>query len=96
MFNFLTGPDASEWTYGSQVAFAGIYRVDRLADTQAPHIFTDIIVFVCLVVFILKLKVDQGQSRTTRPMRSILKDGIPHRDAVFHHRWKGDSVSSTR
>ena len=69
---------------------------DCLADTQAPHIFTYVITFVCLVVFILKLKADQGQSRTTRLMRSILQDGIPHRDAVFHHRRQGDSISSTR
>ena len=50
--------------------------VDRLADIQKPDIVTDIIAFVCLVVFIFKLKADQGQSRMTRLMRTLLQNGI--------------------
>ena len=50
--------------------------VDYLADIQKPYIHTDVITFVCLVVFIFKLKADRGQSRMTRLMRSLLQDGI--------------------
>ena len=48
---------------------------DHLADTRTPHTLTDVIAFVSLVVFILKLNADQGQSRMTRLMRSTLQDG---------------------
>ena len=37
---------------------------------------TDFVAFVCLVVFIFKLKADQGQSRMTRLMRTLLQNGI--------------------
>ena len=51
--------------------------VDYLADIQKPYIHTDVIAFVCLVVFIFKLKADLGgQSRMTWLMRSLLQDGI--------------------
>ena len=50
--------------------------IDHLADKQKPYVLTDVIAFVCLVVFIFKLKAEQGQSRMTRVMRSILQDGI--------------------
>ena len=32
--------------------------------------------FVCLVVFILRLKADHGQSRMSQLMRTMLQDGI--------------------
>ena len=47
-----------------------------VTDIRKPHVLTDIIAFVCLIVFILKLKDDQGQSRMTRLMRLILQDGV--------------------
>ena len=50
--------------------------IDHLTGEQKPYVLTDIIAFVCLVVFIFKLKAEQGQSRMTRVMRSILQDGI--------------------
>ena len=37
--------------------------------------FTDVIAFVSLVVLILKLNADQGQSRMIQLMRSVLQDG---------------------
>ena len=50
--------------------------IDHLTGEHKPYVLTDIIAFVCLVVFIFKLKAEQGQSRMTRVMRSILQDGI--------------------
>jgi len=37
---------------------------------------TDLITFICIVVFILKLKAGYGQSRMNRLMRTILQDGV--------------------
>lgn len=48
----------------------------HLPDIQNPHILTDLVAFVCIVVFVLKLKADNGQSRMTRLMRTILQDGV--------------------
>ena len=55
----------------SQVFIAG-----RPVDIRKPHLPTDLVTFVCIVVFVFKLKADHGQSRMTRLMRTILQDGI--------------------
>ena len=50
---------------------------DRIADIRKPHRFlTEVVAFVCLVVFIFRLKANQGQSRMARLLRTILQDGI--------------------
>ena len=66
----------AEWAYRSQVALAGIYIVNCLAGIQKTHSLVDVIAFVCIVVFVLKLKADNSRSRMTRLMRTILQDGI--------------------
>ena len=54
-----------------------VFVLDRLVGIEKlNYIFTDVIAFVCLVVFILKLKAEQGQSHMTRVLRTILQDGI--------------------
>ena len=53
-----------------------VYIIHRLAAIQTSHVFTDIVAFVCVVVFTFKLKADQGLARMSRLMRAILKDGI--------------------
>ena len=49
---------------------------DHLSDIQEADIVTDVAAFVFLIVFILRLKADRGQSRMTRLMRTILQGGI--------------------
>ena len=70
-----SAPQANEWAYRSQVALTGIF-ISPVTDIRKPYTLTDVIAFVCLVVFIFKLRDDQGQSRMTRLMRSILQDGV--------------------
>ena len=53
-----------------------VFIAHRLADTQKPHIHTDLLAFLCVVIFVLKLKADLRQSRMTRIMRTILQDGV--------------------
>ena len=53
-----------------------VFIADRHVDIREPHIPTDLVTFVCIVVFVFKLKADHGQSRMTRLMRTILQDGI--------------------
>ena len=68
---------ATEWAYRSQVAAAGVYfRLPRRRHLESSHPSTDLITFVCIVVFVLKLKAGYGQSRMNRLMRTILQDGV--------------------
>ena len=53
-----------------------VYIIHRLADIQTSHVLTDIVAFVCVIVFTFKLKDDQGLARMPRLMRAVLKDGI--------------------
>ena len=53
-----------------------VFIADRLSDTQKSDIATDVVAFVCLIVFIFKHKADRGQSRMTRLVRTIFHDGI--------------------
>ena len=71
----LTAPDANEWAYRSQVALAGI-NFHLITGIQKSDFLADVVAFVCLVAFIFKLKADQGQSRMTHLMRTVLQDGI--------------------
>ena len=50
--------------------------VDRLALAQEPDGFTDLVTFVCIIIFTLKLKANHGQSRMSRLLRTILQDGV--------------------
>jgi hypothetical protein len=52
------------------------FLVSRVTGNQEPHIATDLVTVVCIVVFVLKLKANHGQSRMTRLMRTILQDGV--------------------
>jgi len=71
-----TAPDKSTWIYRSQVAVAGIYCRPPRGYPEASHTPTDLITFVCIVVFVFKLKADHGQSRMNRLMQTILQDGV--------------------
>ena len=73
--NFVV-PATPGWAYRLQVALAGVcYRLSRIYP-EPPHMCTDLIAFVCIVVFVSKLKAENGQSRMTRLMRAILQDGV--------------------
>ncbi|KAF9790515.1 hypothetical protein BJ322DRAFT_1104166 [Thelephora terrestris] len=43
---------------------------------RAQVAVADLVTVVCIVVFVLKLKANHGQSRMTRLMRTILQDGV--------------------
>ena len=47
---------------------------DHLVNIQKYDILTDIIAFICLIAF--KLKVDRGESRATRLTKTIIHGGI--------------------
>ena len=81
-----TARGATEWAYRSQVAVAGIYFQHVPKIFGKLNIHTDLITFICVVVFVLKLKTGYGQSRMNRLMRTILQDGILYFFvmAVFH------------
>ena len=52
-----------------------VFTADSFADIRKSHFQIDFVTFVCIVIFIFKLKADHGQSRMTRLMRAILGDG---------------------
>ena len=44
--------------------------------SRKSHILTDLVTFVCIVVFVLRLKANHGQTRMNRLLRTILQDGV--------------------
>ena len=67
--------ETAEWAYRSQVALAGMYLSPTISQTSRTLISSDLIAFVCIVVFILKLEARNGQSRMTQLMRTFVQDG---------------------
>ena len=60
----LIPPQTTQWAYRAQIAFAGIcYRPSYRY--PEPYILTDLIAFVCLVIFAFRLEAARGQSRMT-------------------------------
>jgi len=47
-----------------------------LAEVRNPYAFIDFIAIVCIVVFALKRRTNDGQSRMTLLMRTILQDSV--------------------
>lgn len=71
----LIPPQTTQWAYRAQIAFAGIcYRPSYRY--PEPYILTDVIAFVCLVVFAFRLSAAQGQSRMTHLTRTFLQGGV--------------------
>ena len=67
--------ETAEWAYRSQVAFAGIcYFLSRRYLGRSHS--TDLVTFVCIIVFVLKLKAKHGRPHMSRLMRTILQDGV--------------------
>ena len=61
----------TQWAYRAQIAFAGIcYRPSYRY--PEPYILTDVIAFVCLVIFAFRLEAAQGQSRMTHLIRTFV------------------------
>ena len=44
--------------------------------SRKSHILTDLVTPVCIVVFVLRLKANHGQTRMNRLLRTILQDGV--------------------
>ena len=68
----LTNPRGST----GRKSLSQVFIADRLADIQKPHTQTDLVTFICIVVFVFKLKADHSQSRMSRLMQTVLQDGV--------------------
>ena len=68
--------EAARWTYGSRVAFAGIYCRCFHEYLQVSYALTGPATFVYVVTFVLELGTGHGHSRMILLVRTVLPDSF--------------------